>query len=125
VDLRKHEPATVREIALADVLLDNRQAEPPCWQREDASLRNQPNLYGLQSSDGAVAMRHNGSDAQLSFVSANGAEALYGLLEGAAQYCGIARLVLFNEPDDSRVSSWARDARWAMPFAQYEMMKPI
>lgn len=125
VDLGKYAPAPVRETQLKTVLHDNVQAGPPCWQREDASLLNQPNLFGLQAEGGAAAIRHNGTDGQLSFVAAQSADALYGLLEGSARYCKIARLVLFNEPGDSALTGWATQAGWTMPFAQYEMSKRL
>lgn len=125
VDLGKHDPATVRETPLKAVLRDYAQAGPPCWQREDASLLNQPNLFGLQAEGGAAAIRHNGTDGQLSFVAAENPAVFYGLLEGSARYCKIARLVLFNEPGDSALTGWATQAGWAMPFAQYEMSKQL
>jgi len=125
VDLGRRTAAGVAEATLEKLLRHYTQAEPACWQREPASLRNQRHLFTFETNGGAAAIRHNGTDGQLSFAAANSAETFYGLLEGTAQYCGIARLVLFNEPGDSPLTGWATQADWPMPFAQYEMAKAL
>lgn len=120
VMLGQHDPADVKE-ATIQTLLQSAAQSPPCWQREATSLLNQPQLYGFLSSHGAAAIRTNGSVGQLSFISSETQQDFYELMEGIATYCGIDNLVVFNEPADSSICTWSREAAWPVPFKQYEM----
>lgn len=117
--------AAVREVPVRELLESATQAQPPCWQREPASLLKQPQIYGFLSDGAGAALRRNGPDGQLAFASANAPETLYALVDGVAAYAGIERLVLFNEPGESPICEWAAQAGWAMPFAQYEMRRAL
>jgi len=119
--LHEREGADVREVPVSELLAVARQAEPPCWQRDPASLLQQPELYGFVRDGAGAAVRRAGTLGQLSFAGAGSAETFYALVEGLAARCAIEQLVLFNEPEGSPVCGWAEKAGWPMPFAQYEM----
>jgi len=122
VDARQVAPqAADAPYARAAPLLDDADQTPPCWQRESASLRRQPNLHAVGDGRAFCVFRHNGERAQLLKVRAASPDQFARLAASVVAQTGVARIELFNEPLDSPTAEAARDLAWTAANEVIEM----
>jgi ribosomal protein S18 acetylase RimI-like enzyme len=121
-----HQPAPdVREVPYANALafLDDAAGEVrPCWQREDASLRRQPNLHAVGDASAYAIFRHNGERAQILKVRAESVEHFARLTGAIAAQTGVVRIEHFHEPVESAIADAARSLGWSVGHESYEML---
>ncbi len=119
------EPRMPRGFAPSEVggWLDAHEIGEPCWQRERRTLRNGAVTASVSDTDGNYALfRSNAQTAQVLELHAANPAALDWLALAVSAYGECAGVLILNEPEDSRISAYARTARWSEPFVQYEMI---
>ena len=103
--------------------IDEPEEVRPSWQRERATLRNGAVSSAVANNSGDYAIyRFNSQLAQVLKLRAKGLEELGALAHAVAADGGARRVMVLNEPAESRLVGYALDAGWNEPFKQYEML---
>jgi ribosomal protein S18 acetylase RimI-like enzyme len=103
-------------------LLSVEEAATPCWQREAATLRNGAASHAVRDPHGNYALFwHNETLAQVFTAHAADARALIALTQALTIGQEFETVLLLNEPEESALTGYAREAGWNEPFVQYEM----
>jgi ribosomal protein S18 acetylase RimI-like enzyme len=105
-----------------DDFLDAPQSIPPCWQRERSALRNGAVSSAVWHERGTFALfRSNPSRAQVLKLHAQTTQDFTLLADAIANASASQNILILNEPEESSITAFARDAKWDDPFSQYEM----
>lgn len=113
-------------IVSAAPFLDRYERVVPCWQREIASLRSQPDLCCAALAEDAYAVfRQNRSEAQILKIEAQSSEAVAALVSSIAEVFEVDAVTLFNEPSEGPIAGYVRTLAWERTFAQLEMLRTL
>jgi GNAT superfamily N-acetyltransferase len=108
--------------ASPDDLWNEAEATRPCWQRENASLRNGAASSAVTDGNGSYALfRSNASVTQILKIQAHDAGKLTTLANALSAGHRFQNLLLLNEPEQSPLTALAQDSNWNEQFIQYEM----
>lgn len=103
-------------------LIGEPDAVRPCWQRERGTLRNGAVSAGVADNRGNYALfRFNAQLTQVLKLSAGSSADLTLLGHAVAGGRPFASVMILNEPEESPITQYAREAGWEEPFTQYEM----
>ena len=106
-----------------DELIDEPEATRPCWQRERATLRNGAVSASVTDERSNFALfRFNADLAQVLKLRACSADDLLKLGQAVSSGHHFQNVMVLNEPQESSIVGFAREADWDEPFVQYEMM---
>lgn len=95
----------------------------PGWQRETATLRNGAVSSAVSDASGNYAVyRFNAHLAQVLKIRAGSVHDLRALACAVAADGGSKRVMILNEPAESRLVQYALECGWNEPFKQYEML---
>ncbi len=109
-----------------DELIDAPQPAVSCWQREAASLRNGAASSAVSDGNGTYALfRSTPALAQVLKLNAQSAQDLNELTRAMAMDLAFERIFVLNEPEESPLTGYAREAGWTERFTQYEMLVPL
>ena len=104
-------------------LIDEPESVRPCWQRERATLRNGAVSAGVTDENSNFALfRFNTDIAQVLKLGAKSAGDLLHVGQAVASGHHFQNVLLLNEPHESPIAEFAREAGWDEPFVQYEMV---
>ncbi len=105
-----------------DDFVDLPRACAPCWQRENAGIRNGAASSALSDAAGTYALfRYNDALAQVVALQAQSSETLCELMDAIAAGAGVATVAIFNEPQESALLEMAQQAGWKPDLVQDEM----
>ena len=106
-----------------DDLVDAPEPAHPCWQREPATLRNGAVSSAVSNGECTYALfRFNAALAQILKFNAENPQSLNALSHAMSSDGGFERLFILNEPEESPLAAYARQAGWTERFTQYEML---
>jgi ribosomal protein S18 acetylase RimI-like enzyme len=117
-------PAPAGSLAASPrALIDEPDVTRPCWQRERVTLHNGAVSTAVLDARGNFALfRFNAELAQVLKLHAGSAEELSRLAEAIASGRPFQSVMLLNEPEESPIGGFAREAGWMQPLTQYEMI---
>lgn len=107
--------------ASPDELVDLPDRAAPCWQRERASLLSGSVSAAVSDRAGTYALfRYNASLVQVLKFDARGVQTLSALARAIA-FETAPRVLVLNEPEESALVDFAREAGWSDRYSQFEM----
>jgi GNAT superfamily N-acetyltransferase len=109
-------------VSAADLIAEADEVQP-CWQRERATLRHGAVSTAVSNGKDAYALfRYNAQVAQVLKLKAPNPQTLDTLAAAICENRPFQSVMILNEPEDSAITQYARDAGWLEPFTQYEML---
>ena len=137
--LRNEAPPTAGGAVMDALTVDRRPAleaialirpQPPCWQRERATLLAQPELSGVlvgapSRPRAAATYRVSATDVLIADVAARDAAAAAALLASLARTWPGRRMHVSNEPERSVVHQAMLEAGWTEVWRQHRMVRPL